>query len=479
MTVFASLTLLVVLSLLFTLLESARVEDLNASFSLDSKLLAESAFAQYDLELYEKYDLLLLDGAYGGEGMDIAAIENNLRQLEQKNLTVPSSVLSSGAGSFFQGEMTSCQVNSYELATDQEGAAFRRLITDYMRETITQQAAREIYTQITDAQAASEEAGDLDRRMDDADAGIEQVQKELEEDTNEEREQVTYVSRNVMRAAGSHEAEEPTPMDQVRDMKNTAVLSLVLENAQEVSDKAIQEDSLIENRTCNQGNWTQATASEEWYEGILYNQYVVSHFASYLEPNEDGALGYEQEYILVGKHSDRENLTGVAERLLAIREAVNYIELKRNPAKCAEALAMATTLAGATGNALIIKIVKEGILAAWAFQQSTNDVKKLLDGERISLGSGRIGLAYEDYLRILLFLAGQEKQNYHCMDMIEQNMRLLEGKSNYRMDNMIQQAAFTFEYEASPLFLSFVSMAQLNGDTYHYTYQERYSYLTG
>ena len=52
---------------------------------------------------------------------------------------------------------------------------------------------------------------------------------------------------------------------------------------------------------------------------LLFHSYLATHFGDFLEENGNGALSYEQEYLIAGKATDRENLSSVAMRVCAIR----------------------------------------------------------------------------------------------------------------------------------------------------------------
>ena len=67
MTVFAALSMLLVASFLFALLEAARVQGLDACADMVSEVGVTSICAEYQQPIWEDYRLLFLDGAYGTE----------------------------------------------------------------------------------------------------------------------------------------------------------------------------------------------------------------------------------------------------------------------------------------------------------------------------------------------------------------------------------------------------------------------------
>ena len=62
-TVFASLSLLLVASFLLTLLEAARVKGLDAYSRMQRTNATESVFSEYNRDLFEWYGIFLLDGS--------------------------------------------------------------------------------------------------------------------------------------------------------------------------------------------------------------------------------------------------------------------------------------------------------------------------------------------------------------------------------------------------------------------------------
>ena len=163
----------------------------------------------------------------------------------------------------------------------------------------------------------------------------------------------------------------------------------------------------------------------------MYKRQLL-YFDSFLKKSEsreeltDQALDYEQEYLLCGKGSDRDNLAQTVEQLLMIRAAMNLLYLLNAADKKAQADGLAAAVSG--GNAAAGQIVGFLILSLWALGEAVWDVRGLLDGGKtgfwktdstwhLSLDGllamefleGRpdmeaSGSGYEDYIRILLFL---------------------------------------------------------------------------
>lgn len=78
------------------------------------------------------------------------------------------------------------------------------------------------------------------------------------------------------------------------------------------------------------------------------------------------------------------------------------------------------------------------------------------------------GLSYGDYLRILLYLTGQEKLTYRAMNLMEQNVRLLPDRENFRMDCMIGSMEIQCSYLSKPLFFGWFGSGEGFKGDYHF-----------
>ena len=85
-TVFASLSLLLVASFLLVLLEAARVKGLDAYSRMQRTNAMESVFSEYERSLFERYGVFMLDGSYGSGELQISRINTRLQAVSQQNL---------------------------------------------------------------------------------------------------------------------------------------------------------------------------------------------------------------------------------------------------------------------------------------------------------------------------------------------------------------------------------------------------------
>lgn len=509
-TIFSALSMMLIASLLFALLESARYYGLRLQTEQMSTLVTESVFAEYNAKIWEDYHLLFLDGAYGGKEFAMDKVEGSAFQLMYDNLNYDLIKEMQSATTLLRVHETQVEVERYQLATDGEGDVFLNHVVDYMRQNIPQETAKAIYDRI-------QEGEDLEEKAQNSGTQIEKAQESLQEVTEEKN--VVQLSRA---GAASQEAatekaatekddtendaaeknEKESVLEFVLKLKQNAILGMVLPDVDAVSDKEITVEDVLMKRQCEQGTEVEAVETD-WYARILYEMYLTTYFSNYTKTMENRALDYELEYIICGKSSDRANLEGVVERLMLAREAGNLASIMQDSVKVNEALALATMLAGASANPGVIKAVQYGIIGAWAYLESILDIRSLLAGEKIAMiktkaewttNVGNIissfnnskkakecvnGLTYQDYLMQFLFLEGQKKLSYRTMDVMEKNVNLEDNYKNVRMNHMLVSAQLAYEYDAETLFWNLVLLDGKKDFSYRFVNTRKFSYQIG
>lgn len=266
----------------------------------------------------------------------------------------------------------------------------------------------------------------------------------------------------------------------VKQIKKDGIIQYVADG--ELSEKEIYTSTLPSKTIkMNQGDdWDNYGATKEAVRKALVGQYIFDKFVCYTGKAKTLPLDYEIEYILEGKSSDKENLSAIANKLIAIREGFNLLYLMQDSAKRDEAYMMAAAITGFTGMPAIIRITQFLILGAWAYAESVVDVKDLLGGYKVNmmksedewnlslssiknLTSGdenkenRNGLSYEDYLRFLLFTQNKSEQIYRILDVIELNAKN-RYNNNFSFSECIVKAEVYTQYEIKRLFsgISFI-----------------------
>ncbi len=478
MTVFAALIFMLAASMLFALLEGARAVSLRLYADMTSELAVESVFAEYQPLLWQDYHLLCLDGAYGTDTFSEQYAQRALMSRVSKNLENKG-----GANSLLKLSCNAAAVHEYQLLTEGEGAVFLHYAASNMKKNFPLLAAQHLYEQYISNQAVVPEVRDDDP--------VESARQALADRGQEEYE----TGAKTVAESG----EEENVLDLVSAHKQGFLLGMVLQEADELSDRRIENGESLEHRALLQGTCAEIP-QVNWYEKILALEYADKYLSDYGAAAQDRALVYELEYVVGGKESDKENLEAVVGRLLLTREAANVVHIMMDGRKRLEVSEMAMMLAGVTANAAVIKAVEYGLIGAWAYVESVLDVRALLHGDKISFIKGQNqwtsslmslsavldgslrakncegGLSYQSYLKGLLFLMQEKQLAYRIMDVMEQTLRKTELYRNCRMDSMICASDYAISYEADTLFWKFAIIGQEDIGKLVYRNEKAFSY---
>lgn len=248
-------------------------------------------------------------------------------------------------------------------------------------------------------------------------------------------------------------------------VKKRPLSELIMPKNKRISNKKINlsESLMRRSRNKGRGNFSDVASGGELSLEMLAD-YLAEHFSKATDEEGEGALDYELEYICIGKESDKKNLEKIAEKVVAVRYAVNYQFLQSSASKYAEAAELALALCTQTELPGLEQATAQAILTVWAFGESIVDMRALLNGSRVpakkseeswqlsisgfmKLGMGSDvndgrdcegGLSYEDYLGMILISEEKEKVSMRALDMIEQNLRKVHGAKFFRADYLYQ-----------------------------------------
>lgn len=393
-TAFLAMIFVLMLSLVGALLESVSVQMTKNRNRADTILALESTFAEYDRQMLEEYDL------FARNTCSESTLQNRLEYYGADNL--------------------SHSMLKRELLTDNGGAAFREQAIRYMKHRFG--------------------LGDLPQG----------TEYDFYSETYLEEEELVYMDLEELLAQEENELpEENNPLHSVQRLKNTDLLTLLVANTEELSNRRIEVEALPSQRTLDEGNWGEHL-SEEKTDKVFLVSYLTEHFSNISNAKESRALLYEQEYLLSGCSADRENLEKACKRILSVRMVANYAYLLTDAAKQAEAEALALTLCSLLTVPGIAEVVKHALLLGWAYGESIVDVRTLLKGKKVAaiksadtwqlqlanlvkLGTEEEvvneidapgGLSYQTYLTGLLFMQNKEVLSMRSLDLIESNLHI-------------------------------------------------------
>lgn len=484
------MVILAIAALLFALVEGARYYGLSADAKEGTKLAAESLFAGYQPFLLEEYGMFFLDGNFGGSNFQIESAEDEIRAFLYENFITGKE---RDGIDLYRMQSADAEVTGYMLATDAKGKVFEMQAAKAMKQKLGEQAAKKILKEILGAGEQKENAKDPEAAMTGADEALKEIAASKEEKKEsadqEEEEQVTE------EAAAQKPQTTENPLEIVKKLKKEGILAMVLPSGKSVSEKQCDVNNSLLKRNCRKGTW-ECKESPGWYERILMQEFLKTLFGNAVTPQESGSLSYGIEYLICGKENDRENLKGTVKKILLLRESANYLYLQTDESKKAEALTVASAIAGALVSPELVSIIEQGVLAAWSYVESICDVKALLSGGKIpmiktsdswhtqlsDLGGAvesdyagvSKGFSYENYLDILLYAKTVKQISYRSMDLMEWQLKEQPNAENCRMDHMITGIQFTTEYDADTLFFDIFGEDTVGG--YRFTEKEEYIY---
>lgn len=502
-TLFLALALTLVFSLCFSLLEAVRVQALSEIASRSLLLELESAFGEYQPDLWNDYGLLFLDGGNESGELDLSLLEG--RRMDE------SALEQKGAG-FYQMALRNLEITGYTLSTDDSGGVFERQACAAVQAQLAAGAAEVFREKAKRGKEKAGEGRDLEKQWESAkDAMIKAEEIEQGKETaapgaSGEGQGGEAALPSVLgegKTSGRPAKDLPdNPVDSVDLLKKSLTLNLVMDNPSEISGKAITLSDTLAKRAKAQGNLkvSEGKAMDKlWFLQYL-NYYFSCGSGSGKKGSGEHALEYELEYCVAGKGSDCENLEKAVKEILLIREAGNFATIMQDGKKQALALEIATAAVGFTGIAPLVEAVKIGVLLAWSYIESILDVRCLLSGGNVALikavsdwksdvsmgekvlaekeektESCKDGLDYREYLMILLLLVPEETLVYRAMDIVEHNVALKDA--SFRMDCQLHAVQAEGIYSANPLFLGFISAGKAEDGAYHFRGRCSFAYL--
>lgn len=155
-TVFLSLTLLVIMSLLGTMTEAARGKVCRIYGRRTMRTAADSLLTEYSRPLYEMYHLFFIENAGKPFCQSIA---------EYAAGTVNPDVIDAGRLDFYDAALGDVTVEAERYAGDEGGAALREQITEYMKRSLASDAVKRFLGKTESLERLEEEAREIDQTV--------------------------------------------------------------------------------------------------------------------------------------------------------------------------------------------------------------------------------------------------------------------------------------------------------------------------
>lgn len=428
----------------------------------------KSLFGDYVQCIYEDYHLLVVDGSYQTGSM--AYLEERLKGQLSENLQ----------GSLPAFDIHEVMLTEAVLITDDHFASLKKQLHDYCGYAMTEDLLELIKRR---SQGIAEESPE---------AAPETTEAVIDTDSmTDPRSFFNGLFGNILLSIVCPAGQLPSqqviilddlPAKKARIAGETSLLSLDFLKGGGISELISQAPLQLSDQMFSK-------------EAIELAFYVRSCFHTWIDGEAQGAFTGEQEYILYGNNTDRENVLQAVQGMILLRMPFNYGYLYSTPSKRAVIKTAAAAIAVLSGSQPAF--VEQMLLGAVSYGESVLDVKALLHGEAVSLVktddtwrlditdflmrhlSGRSvkdnqnGLYYQDYLTLLLLLKGSEdKFYYRLLDLITLAAR--QKEQGFTMDYAVTGATVQYSIEQVP---KFSHLPQFwNQEAYHFFFEKTLSY---
>ena len=256
--------------------------------------------------------------------------------------------------------------------------------------------------------------------------------------------------KEVQNMLGSYVDDDGLPLFQI-SLPNVsfpsvkALTEAVFGSETALSDKKINLKERILSRTLSKGTGKKqedSMADLQWFYSYLFE-----HFCYYGSKNTrvlKASLEYQLEYIICGEESDQKNLENIMWRIFLLRAGANYVKFHQEPERVQQAEAEAVVLAGITGNAAIIGLVRELLLVSQAIEEGIQETRRIFAGDQID------GLGYQQYLYLFLNTTERKQKICRSMDIVELEVRQKSGYEKFRLDHCIDgfESEWTWKIES-------------------------------
>ena len=458
-TIFLSLALLLVIALVGSLLESARVTVAREVALDDSYLAVQNILAEYQREIWDDYHILFVDASelQGEEGA---------KKLGNSYL---AKMMPSGRGDYLGTTTDFTEIDFKENLTENNCYYFAKQVSAYMKYGVAGSIGKKMLNNANILNAAEngtdalKKALKLKMETEKKLIELERQKKKLEEKTEDIKKIKDRVISEKKIQAFSKASLIGINTDMKDDEKKVKLMKKAeaekkykqcQKNLDSTTNDGAAEGLLgaflpsgkrisklkIKSTTWNEIQTTEKEKTNMIDKGLLI-LYAKEHFKNFLSPAKEKekreALRYGIEYLIVGKDSDEANLSSIANRIFGIRTIVQYSYFLTRQDKVAEARAIAAAIAGALGLPATIEIIKMGILMGWSIDEARNEVKKILQGEEIPMFPGKaegIKLKYDSFLDSFLLFAIANLPT-RMVKLIEQNIKV-RYYDGFRADNL-------------------------------------------
>lgn len=489
-TIYLALTLTIVLSLLFCVIESARISSLKARSKAVSYMAIDSAFGEFAKPLFEKYGLF---GVFTTEEDFLTDIKNYaIKNSSPGNITFNTSF------SLLNLKLEDISYNNIYHLTDNDGVFFAGQVTAYERYRIISEKLKE-FTGLNNAVTGNDL--NIPAYIDEDGACVDNKSLSVLTDMSGSKSSLykdsTYSSAKSL---------EENIASKVTALLKSNLLLFFIDDSYTIShiEMADETAETLPSHICilsEEAKAIQAGSISDFITSSvdkgLFVSYINNSFSSYadISVNTDLSHKYQREYILSGHNADDDNLLSAALSIISLRAAFNLTYLLADTQKRDSAINLANSLTFCTPFAS--QLAAFTILSFWSYAEAIIDTRDLFHGQKVplmktadtwtlslegilTLGKSTVskndnssGYTYDEYLNMCLLIMDPFTMYYRCMDLIQLDM-CENVNSDFHMNSCIIASDIHLLYKSKPLFSSVISLAK--PDIYTFSVDTLYGY---
>lgn len=466
LTVYLSLTLAIMMSLILSIIEGARYSAMRLQVETVTDMGIDSVFSEYNRELLNQYDLFFIDTSYGAAQGSVANTGDHLAEYMSYNFNPKKDEsLSFFYKDFMNVNIMNTEMQEAAFATDDDGDVFKRQAIEYMQDKYMVSYFEVLKDQMNTVTSEGWDSGDI---MDDLQHAVGEVE--------EAREDIEETGDDSL-------LEEYT--DVITEIHSNGILNYVVPNISGISNQSVNLSNYASNRNLNRGCGLKEDVEtpDGLMDELIFGEYIMEKYGCFTELKDDSLLKYQIEYILMGKNNDTENLKAFVNTLFNLRALANLAYLYTDSVKQTEVDAIAVLIATAILLPELEEVFALIINIVWAYVEAIVDMRTLLSGGKVPLwksssswclsltglgnftfrkGNSEEGLSYKDYLRIFVGLMNKKTKVFHSMDIAEMDIRQTLGNQYFKLDECID-------------YLN-VDIALSSGYGYNFLVHKRYRY---
>ena len=229
LTVYLSLSLGIILSLILALTEWARVNAMRMQIECVADIAASSVLAEYHRKLLEQYDLFFVDTSYGTNTAAYANTEAHLKNYMEHNFSLKGINTIQNYRDILKLSTGKVSLLSATVATDEKGIGIKRQAVLYEKDKIGLSLIEDIMNNLQTVTEYEEESGKIQEQQQNVEEELNELIKKAEENMPPEK-VIIETENGLEEIEVKPEVTRDNPADIVNATRGFSVLSLVVKD---------------------------------------------------------------------------------------------------------------------------------------------------------------------------------------------------------------------------------------------------------